>query len=176
MSAYAAQLDLLHRQAGGTTPVASASGVVLGSLNVVPDSPDHPLARFGLGVGHAVPSTPDAREEFATGLLGLHRSLLRQGIAHAMRHLANRSSTGAPLLDRQLVQAALADVALEIRETAALPVADPAARWRAHQALVAAGRLLLSLLGASSFLVSGPGGDLHLAEVTGNVYLREEAA
>jgi hypothetical protein len=80
------------------------------------------------------------------------------------------------LLDRQLVQTALADVALEIQETATLPVTDPAARWRAHQALVAAGRLLLSLLGASSFLVSGPGGDLHLAEVTGNVYLHEEAA
>jgi hypothetical protein len=177
MSAYAAQLDLLHRRIGGDTPVASASGVVLGSTGgAVPGSPDHPLARFGMGVGRAEPAGPELRERFAAGLLDLHRDLLRQGLAHAMRHLAERSSAGTPLLDRQLIQAALADVALEIQENAALPVTDQAARWRAHQALVAAGRLLLSLLGASGFLVSGPGGDLHLAEVTGNVYLHEEAA
>jgi hypothetical protein len=166
---------MLHRQIGGDTPVASASGVVLGSPDRVPGSPEHPLARFGLAVGRAEPADSEARQQFAAGLLGLHRTLLRQGIAHAMRHLAERSSAGTPLLDRQLVQAALADVALEIRENAALPVTDQAARWRSHQALVAAGRLLLSLFGASSFLVSGPGGDLHLAEVTGNVYLHEEA-
>ncbi|GAB3899268.1 hypothetical protein GCM10029964_084950 [Kibdelosporangium lantanae] len=176
MSAYAAHLDMLHRRTGDDSPVVSASGVVLGSTGTLPDNPDHPLARFGLGVGRGEPADPAVRAEFASGLLRLHRSLLRQGIAHAMTHLTERSSGGTPLLDRQLVQAALADVALEIQEAATLPVTDPAARWRAHQALVAAGRLLLSLLGASSFLVSGPGGDLHLAEVTGNVYLHEEAA
>ncbi|MEV6235575.1 hypothetical protein [Lentzea sp. NPDC051838] len=169
MSSYAAELDRLHGDALVTAP----SGVALASSDRI-SSPDHPLHRFGLGVGRGTPSDGEELDRFATGLLGLHRDLLQRGIDHAMTHLGGRTSQGSPLLDRQLVQATLGDVAVEVRENAALPTDDPHARWRAHQGLVDAGRLLLSLLGASSFLVSGPGGDLHLAEVTGNVYLHQE--
>ncbi|ANZ40455.1 hypothetical protein BBK82_35015 [Lentzea guizhouensis] len=169
MSSYAADLDRLH----GDALVTARSGVALASSRRI-SSPEHPLHRFGLGVGRGTPSDGEELDRFAGGLLGLHRDLLRQGIDHAMTHLGGRTSQGSSLLDRQLVQTALADVAVEVRENAVLPTGDAHARWRAHQGLVDAGRLLLSLLGASSFLVSGPGGDLHLAEVTGNVYLHPD--
>lgn len=166
---YPALLDALHDRTAGDHLVASPTGVVLASGDTIEG--EHPLTRFGLGVTRSTPDSAEVLDRFADGLLELHRTLLRQGIDHAVQHLNTRTSGDTTLLDRQLVQAALADVAIEIRESEAVRPADQAARWRAHQALVAAGRLLLSLLGAGSFLVSGPGGDLHLAEVTGNVYL-----
>ncbi|PRY38130.1 acyl-CoA dehydrogenase family protein [Umezawaea tangerina] len=166
---YPALLDALHDRTAGDHLVASASGVVIASGESI--AGDHPLTRFGLGVGRRDPDDPLVLERFADGLLDLHRQLLRRGIDHAVEHLNGRTSGDTTLLDRQLVQASLADVAVEIRESEALRPDDPASRWRAHQGLTAAGRLLLTLLGASSFLVTGPGGELHLAEVTGNVYL-----
>ena len=166
---YPALLDALHDRTAGDHLVASAGGVVVASRDTV--TGEHPLTRFGLGVGRSEPDPADVLDRFADGLLDLHRDLLRQGIDHAVEHLNSRTSGDTTLLDRQLVQASLADVAIEVRESEALRPHDAATRWRAHQGLVKAGRLLLALLGASSFLVSGPGGDLHLAEVTGNVYL-----
>ncbi|MCS7484528.1 hypothetical protein ACFFQW_12265 [Umezawaea endophytica] len=166
---YPALLDALHDRTAGDHLVASASGVVVASRDTA--SGDSPLARFGLGVDRSEPDRAAVLDRFADGLLDLHRHVLRDGVAHALEHLNSRTSVGTTLLDRQLVQASLADVAIEIRESEALRPHDAATRWRAHQGLVRAGRLLLTLLGASSFLVSGPGGDLHLAEVTGNVYL-----
>ncbi len=166
---YPALLDALHDRTAGDHLVASASGVVVASRDNV--AGEHPLNRFGVGVTRSEPDPRDVLDRFADGLLDLHRSLLRQGIDHAVEHLNSRTSGDTTLLDRQLVQASLGDVAIEVRESEALRPHDAATRWRAHQGLVGAGRLLLTLLGASSFLVSGPGGDLHLAEVTGNVYL-----
>ena len=166
---YPALLDALHDRTAGDHLVASAAGVVVASRDTV--TGENPLTRFGLGVDRSEPDPADVLDRFADGLLDLHRDLLRQGIAHAVEHLNSRTSGDTTLLDRQLVQASLADVAIEVRESEALRPHDAATRWRAHQGLVQAGRLLLTLLGASSFLVSGPGGDLHLAEVTGNVYL-----
>lgn len=123
--------------------------------------------------GHELPGT-DA-EPVGDRLLHLQRDLLRGALAHAMTHLDARESEGATLLARPQIQAQLADIAIELRESAVaggLPDADPhRLRWARHQRLTATGRRLLRLLGASSMLADGPGGDLYLIELLGNVYL-----
>jgi hypothetical protein len=91
-----------------------------------------------------------------------------------MSHLDDRFSEGASLLARPQIQADLADVAMELRESG-LP--DPGVgapermQWARHRRLTAAGRTLLRLLGGSSVLADGPGGDLYLMELLGNVWL-----
>ena len=138
-----------------------------------------PLTRFGISVisAGAGPSGEASRadDQFADELLDLHENLLHATLDHALEHLGGRTSDGTTLLARQAVQVQLADIAMRLREHRAMPPerrsADRPARWRTHQRLVAIGRDLLRLFAASGFLLDGPGGDLHLAEVTGNVYL-----
>jgi hypothetical protein len=133
----------------------------------------HPalLDRLRAG-GHELPGPPD--RPVGDRLLELHRTLLRRALAHTIAHLDSRFSEGTSLLARPQIQADLADVAIEIRESE-LPAMGPARpdriRWAEHQRLTAAGRTLLRLLGASSMLAGGPGGDLYLMELLGNAWL-----
>jgi hypothetical protein len=108
----------------------------------------------------------------ADQLLDLHRDLLTSAVRHAIGHLDGRHSEGAPLLSRPQIQSDLAEIAAEIRLSAIRASATARTRWAQHQRLVAAGRKLLRLLGASSVLAGGPGADLYLAELAGNVYLQ----
>ncbi|MGH8883213.1 MAG: acyl-CoA dehydrogenase family protein [Stackebrandtia sp.] len=175
-------LDELHHDVMPDGLVASAAGVVLASTTALRPSDDHPLHRFGLAVGGADPSMarpdPRARERFAAGLVDLHLRLLRAVLAHALSHLDNRTSEGATLLARQQVQAELADVATDIWECSTLAelTQSSRARWQTHLRMVATGRALLRLFGASGFLADGPGRELHLAELAGNVYLHPEVS
>jgi len=118
-------------------------------------------------------------EHFATGLLDLHHDLLRGALQHAIDHLAARTSGGTALLNKQLIQGQLADAARDLAEDEAMPAdrrsRDPAARWRTHERLITTGHHLLMLLGASGFLAWAPATDLHLAVITGNVYLHPGA-
>ncbi|MEE6261667.1 acyl-CoA dehydrogenase family protein [Plantactinospora sonchi] len=195
-------LDDLHHRVSPAGMVPSPTGHVLASTVALPGAPSGPLTRFGLAVLPAAtgdtnpaadrPATDrpwDGRssdlpavavpaavaEAFARGLLDLHRLLLHEVLRHTLGHLGARTSDGATLLARQLVQAQLAEVAIRLAEVEATPETrrdeDAAGRWRTHRRLVGIGRDLLRLLGASGFLVDGPAGDLHLAEVVGNVYL-----
>jgi hypothetical protein len=121
------------------------------------------------------PGQFNTAEQFACGLLALHRDLLRRALQHTLYHLEGRTSGGTTLLSRQLVQGQLADIAMALSAENAMPQdrreGDLLARWRSHQRMVAAGRELVRLLGASGFLIDGPAADLYLAEVAGNVYL-----
>ncbi|MBM7077232.1 hypothetical protein [Micromonospora humida] len=194
---FADALDDLHQRVSPAGLVPSPTGHVLASTAALPTAPPGPLARFGIAVlpaatrdaasapphptpgggGRGRPTTiaPAVAEEFAVGLLDLHRRLLHEVLRHTLRHLGARESDGVTLLARQLVQAQLAEVAIRLAEVGATPGPrrddDAAARWRTHRRLVGVGRDLLRLLGASGFLVDGPAGDLHLTEVVGNVYL-----
>jgi hypothetical protein len=168
---YPDQLGRLHARVGGDRLVASAAGHVIApsrsAATRAGQGPTHFAGeRLGLTAGNGVPGCPD---EFAEGLLDLHRDLLAAAVGHAIAHLDARHSEGAPLLARPQIQAELAGIAAELRLDAA-PVAGNS-RWARHRRLVAAGRGLLHLLGASSMLAGGPGADLYLAELTGNVYL-----
>lgn len=179
---YPAMLDALHAQVTPGSLVATLSGHVLASPAALarcqrnwPLAPVPSLARLGLACA-AVPAAdspePGAADRFADGLLALHRVLLRQTVAEAIERLGQRMSEGRSLLSRSQLQAELADIAMEIEECAAAPgPAGRAARLACHRRQAAAGRLLLRLFGGSSMLVGGPGADLYLAELAGNIYL-----
>jgi hypothetical protein len=179
---YPRALDALHERTASGRLVSSPTGHLLASTEALPDAGPGPLARIGLAVANAGPESAygsgATADRFARGLLDLHHELLRETLRHVIEHLAGRTSDGASLLSMQLVQGQLADIALRLSADDAMPPqrrdADCPARWRTHQRQVAIGRSLLRLLGASGFLADGPAGDLHLAEVTGNVYLHPE--
>ena len=194
---YPGLLDALHERAAPGALVASASGYVLASPARLPatpagpapagpapadPAPAGPLARFGLAVASRHPGAvavgPPA-DRFADGLLDLHHQRLQGALRYALRHLGERTSGGTTLLSKQLVQGQLADIAQCLAEDGAMPVrrrqGDRAARWRTHERLAGAGSDLLMLLGASGFLARPPVTDLHLAVVTGNVYLHPGA-
>lgn len=173
---YPALLDALHERCGSGSLTASPGEYVLASSARLSDAADSPLQRFGLACSVAGSATePGAADGFAVGLLALHRDLLRRVLRHAMSHLDARESDGASLQSRQLVQGQFADIAMALSTEEAMPPtrreADPSARWRSHQRMVAASRELVRLLGASGFLADSPAADLYLAEVAGNVYL-----
>lgn len=176
---FSRRVDALHahvlrEEAGGPQGrrVPSPGGLVL----LAAASPDgSPPARFGLACRPATPEEltvpAPVREAFGAGLFALHCDLVEHTVRHTLDHLGARTSGGADLLSRQLVQGALADAALVLlEERAGGPPAGQDARGRAHLRLVAAGRTLLRLLGASGFLTDGPGGELHAAEIAANVY------
>ncbi|GAB2658812.1 hypothetical protein GCM10027271_16870 [Saccharopolyspora gloriosae] len=97
---------------------------------------------------------------------------LRLGCSEALRetavgHLGERVSGGSALLHRQLVRAQLADALtgqLEVRAVLDRPEPRTAADLaHAHDRLSAADRGLARLLGASGYLLGGPG---HVADVS----------
>jgi hypothetical protein len=176
---YPRALDALHQRTAPGRLVSSPTGHVLASPALLPDAPPGPFTPLGLAVADAGADSafgigPTA-DRFAAGLLHLHAEALRDTLQHALHHLSSRTSAGATLLSRQLVQGEIADIAMSLAEHQAMPFdhrdADRHARWRAYLRLVAGGRRALRLFGASGFLASGPGGRLHLAEAVGNVYL-----
>lgn len=114
---------------------------------------------------------------FPLGLLHAHLRTLLRLLDHTVAHLGGRTSAGSSLLSKQLVQGIVADTAIELGETATvLDGTQPESvhAWAVHQRLVSTGRRLLRLLGASGFLSDGPGAELYLAELAGNVYLHPE--
>jgi hypothetical protein len=177
LATYPEALDALHRRVSPGRLVCSPDGYVLASPAALPDAAAGPLSRFGLAVTRAQPGA-DAGQ-FARGLLSLHQELLETVLRQVMRHLEGRNSGGATLASKDLIRGQLADIGIrlsEAREIIEWPrEAGPQAGWRLHLRQVAIGRLLLLLLGGSGFLADGPGRDLHLAEVAGNVYLHPAA-
>jgi len=175
-------LDALHVRAAHSRLVASPTGHVMASTHRLPDAPYGPMYRLGMAVTDAGPDcvfgVGRAADRFATGLLETHRELLGQVLADAIRHLDGRTSAGATLLSMQLVEGQLADIAMAISADEAVPAprrdADSRSRWRSCLRLVAAGRQLVKLFGARGYLTDGPGADLYLAEVAGNIYLHPD--
>ncbi|MFE2727328.1 hypothetical protein [Kitasatospora sp. NPDC059327] len=172
---FAAALDACHELAGPGALVTSPGGWAVASAARLPEGVPVPGGSAVLAVtGSGVPSPERARELFADGLLRLHRELLRGLLDAVVVRLGDRTSEGANLLNRQLVQSAVADVALALTEAAdllAIPDRTAARRHRIHRGLVDAGRVAIKLYGASGFVADGPGRLLYLAELLGNTYL-----
>lgn len=179
---YPGMLDALHERVAHNRLVASPTQHVAASSHRLPDAPYGPMHRLGLAVTDAGPDclfdVGRAADRFATGLLQIHRELLGQVLADAISHLDGRTSAGATLLSMQLVEGQLADIAMAMSADDAVPAplrdADSRSRWRSYLRLAGAGRQLVKLFGARGYLADGPGADLYLAEVAGNIYLHPD--
>ncbi|GLW22623.1 hypothetical protein DI270_021015 [Microbispora triticiradicis] len=177
LGSYPPLLDALHADVTSGGFVASPSGCVLASAEALGVAGPGRFSRFGLACVPA--SAGSARDDataarFAEGLLALQHTVLRRTLAHTITRLGERVSEGTSLLARPQLQADLADVAMELQEEAAEPEEETGrdVRWARHQRLTSTGRVLLRLLGGYGMLAEGPGADLYLAEVAGNVYLQ----
>ncbi len=166
----AAGLDACHA-AVGVGLVGSARGLAVASSHRLPGRRVPGCA--GVSWVRTPASADDVLAEFGSRLVHLHWELIRNQLDRVVARLGERTSEGTALLHRQLVQGAIADVAIALSDTAGLlDLPDPTQRlWPAHLGLVAAGRTLLTLFGGESFVAGGPGGAQYLAELLGNVYL-----
>jgi hypothetical protein len=172
--AFAEALDDCHDRADRGNLVAAAGGwVVASTARVAAGTPVAGSSGLLSVVRRATPSTEDAREAFADGLVRLQRRAVHEVLDAAVARLDHRVAEGVSLLNRQLVRGAVADVALALSEADGLLDLPAGARrrWRVHQDLVAAGRVALGLYGAHSFVAAGPGRSLYLIELLGNTYL-----
>ncbi|MGW3228020.1 hypothetical protein [Kitasatospora sp. NPDC001095] len=131
----------------------------------------------GLVAAAAEPTAAGARAsvEWQAGLVWA-RLGASEGLRDAVvARLGKRTTDGTPLLMKQLVQGALADVLMEqleaecvLSESDVPP--DAAAMGRLHDLITLADRALLRLLGAHGFTVPGPGCDAHLSELLADVH------
>ncbi|MER6385811.1 hypothetical protein ACWDBD_35085 [Streptomyces sp. NPDC001118] len=170
----AAALDDCHDQAAPGDVVVSPRGWVIASAARVADGAVVPGGWAELHAARRETPSP-ARQQalFADGLLRLQRQTLHRLLDAVVRRLEERTADGANLLNRQLVRGAVADVALALSEADDLSdqPGETRRRWLIHQDLVAAGRTLIKLYGASGFTAEGPGHLVHLLELLGNTYL-----
>ncbi|MFF9086026.1 hypothetical protein ACF1BE_06375 [Streptomyces sp. NPDC014991] len=175
---FAAALDACHDKVTSGGLVVSHGGWVVASPARVTAGAQVPGSSGALMAQRGGTPAADRRQEaFAQELIGLHRQTLREVLDGAVTRLDERVSEGVSLLNRQLVQGAVADVALALSEAddlRELPMSTPWRRWRIHRDLVNAGRTALKLYGAGGFVAGGPGTVLYLTEILGNIYLRPE--
>lgn len=172
-TAFATDLDACHDKAAPGGVVVSARGWVIASAERVDGDPV-PGGWTELSCArHGNPSPPAVRLAFARELVALQRRTLAELLDLAVTRLEQRSSEGSNLLNRQLVRGSVADVALGLSEADDLSRLDPQARraWLVHRDLVACGRTMVKLFGASGFLDDRPGRLVHLLELVGNTYL-----
>ncbi|XVS68081.1 acyl-CoA dehydrogenase family protein [Actinosynnema sp. CA-299493] len=173
---FAEALDTHHDHAAPTGLVVAPSGHAVASVHRIPDGT---VLSDGSGLFAAtptgVPSTDTELATFREGLARLHLQTVREMLSDAVARLGGRTSGGADLLHRQLVQGSVADIALAIAEAAGMLDLPGGPRWDvAERGLAEAGRALLKLYGASSMAADGPGGVLYVCELLGRVYLTGE--
>ncbi len=175
---FTAALDAAHESVSPGTLVGSPAGWAVASPARAEGVEVAGSSGALVAVRDTAPATDQVLQAFADQLLTLHRKALGEVLDVAVARLDKRVSEGSNLLNRQLVRGSAADVALALSETddlRALPDPTPARRWRVHQEMVGAGRVLLKLYGASSFASDGPGRLLYLTELLGNTYLYPRA-
>jgi hypothetical protein len=170
---FAAGVDACH-EAMAAGVVGARGGLAVASSRRLSGEPLPGCSALSWDTAEA--SEDRVLTEFGALFVRLHGEAVRTQLDGVVRHLADRTSDGTALLNRQLVQGAIADVALALSESLSLlDLPHTAERlWQAHLGLVSAGRTLLKLFGGASFLADGPGGVLYLAELLGNVYLHPE--
>lgn len=143
--------------------LAATEGLVLVRLEA--------WARGATGLdGVLRPPVRGGAARYALPLVAVRMGLLRRMLDAAVAHLAGRQSDGAPLTARQLVQAAVADVAtaLEICGHALCAAGPstvddwPAAGWL-HARLDRADLTVATMFGAAGYLRGHPVRCLHVA-------------
>lgn len=159
------------REAPGDVTVLPADGLA-GDVSVLP----HPLAALE---GLALVRFPPGPAERPSGLTGARSAALaavRAGVLDrlldaAVERLETRRFAGLALIDRQLVAAAIADVAVEIELSTSAEAA-----WAAHERLTEAGWAVARLFGAEGFTVGHPARALHLSALVADLWVARPAA
>ena len=118
--------------------------------------------------------------DLLVGLGWLRLGLSERLLADCLAYLGRRASGDATLLDQQMIRGDLADAATEQAEIAAtLAGATPAslgrrAIHRIHRQITGVDRTLLRLLGASGFLLAGPGRGAAVSELLADVFIQPD--
>jgi hypothetical protein len=185
-----------YRDLGRTRGLAAGLAAVLDGLDPAAVAPDglavlpadgvpagarvlpHPLAaRDGLTlVRFPAAAGPGLRGRTALALAAVRIGVLTARLDLAIERLAGRTFRGVPLLEKQLVVGAVADVVTELDlataalagDAAELPVAVAAA-W--HERLTDAGWTVSRLLGAEGYLATHPGRSLYVSTLVADVWL-----
>ncbi|TQM84854.1 hypothetical protein FHX81_7314 [Saccharothrix saharensis] len=123
------------------------------------------------------PATSDQRSAWALGLVWLRLGLSEALRETCMRYLNGRRTGSTTLLQQQMVKSTVADGLIEHLEVRAVLTGVDAGRLPAvivshlHARITAADRWLVNLLGASGYLVGGPGQVAHLSELLAEAYV-----
>ncbi|MFC8453503.1 acyl-CoA dehydrogenase family protein [Kitasatospora sp. NPDC057223] len=167
----------------GLDPAAAAPGAValLPAASAPPGAEllTHPFAALeGLALVRLAAGTtatgPGLTGPRAAALAAVRIGLLSRMLDAAVRRLEARRFGGLPLVDRQLVGAALADVATEIEVATAAagrPDAPAEAVRDQHERLTEAGWTTTRLFGAEGYLTDHPVRCLHLSALAADLWL-----
>ncbi|MFJ6215526.1 acyl-CoA dehydrogenase family protein [Streptomyces sp. NPDC092296] len=116
---------------------------------------------------------------YAAALAAVRIGVLSRMVDAAVARLEARRFGGLPLIERQLVGGALADVVTEIEVAAAAAAHGdmPAeAAWAQHERLTEAGWATTRLFGAEGYLIDHPVRSLHLSALTADLWLPRPSA
>ncbi|WP_062216619.1 acyl-CoA dehydrogenase family protein [Streptomyces sp. NBRC 109706] len=118
------------------------------------------------------PTLTEVGRRLAAARLGLVRRLLDQ----AVEHLSGRNAGDEPLIRKQLVTGAVADVLaeLELLREQILAPDDPVAVVDAHDRLDDLGWEVLKLFGAAGYIADHPARALHVSVLVGNTWVHRE--
>lgn len=137
------------------------------------------LLRHQVIEGAAVGGSAE-REAWALGLVWLRLGLSEELRETAMRYLNRRRTGSSTLLQQQMVKSTIADGLIEHLEVrAVLTGVEPGdlpepTLAHLHAQVTEADRALVKLLGASGYLIGGPGQVAHLSELLAEAYVRPE--
>ena len=112
-------------------------------------------------------------------LAAVRLGVLRSALDQAVEHLSGRISGGEPLIRKQLITGAIADVmaGTEMLRAYAQTQGGPAALADIHTRLDGLGWEVLKLFGAAGYLADGPGRALYVSALVAGTWVpREEVS
>ena len=153
---------------GASHSAVEGTGLVL-VRKAAPRHATQPSAQRSTDTG-----TMDAAVLLAAVRLGLTEGLLDL----AVEYLTARQVEGAPLIDKQLIQGAIAETTatLELCRHALRTATTPAATEALHARLAAAGWTVTTLFGGSGYLRGHPAYSLYVAELVHDAWVVPAAA
>ncbi|NUT50292.1 MAG: hypothetical protein HOV94_23745 [Saccharothrix sp.] len=141
-----------------------------------------PVPRLREADPETSPGTSDQRSAWALGLVWLRLGLSEALRETCMRYLNGRRTGSTTLLQQQMVKSTVADGLIEHLEVRAVLTGVDAGVLpgvilaHLHARITAADRWLVNLLGASGYLVGGPGQVAHVSELLAEAYAHPAAA
>jgi hypothetical protein len=168
---------------GFDTAVAAPQGVAVLPAAGLPHGAcvvPHPFAaREGLAVVRFPPQSPNGRigwgltKARAVALAAVRLGVLEGLLDTAITRLAGRTFGGVPLIEKQLVVGAIADVLTELELSAAHCAEDAPAETAAaqHERLTEAGWTVTRFFGAEGYLADHPVRGLYLSALVADVWV-----